>query len=123
VQYFSAEIFGLLNITKQILPVDGEDWNEVSHLHDINFPNNGPKLKRKFQQLNHSHVQIGDPMCQPDVRRGKHLKEMIRDKAEIDSAEGEVIFDPCVLGNQKDGAAAVLHPVVASEEVSVVEEE
>ena len=62
VQYSSAEVFGLLHIIEQILPVDGEDWNEVSRLHVVNFPNNGrdgPKLKRKFQQLHHSPV----PFC------------------------------------------------------------
>jgi hypothetical protein len=63
VQYSSAEVFGLLHIIEQILPVDGEHWNEVSRLHLVNFPNNGRdglKLKRKFQQLHHSHVPTGD---------------------------------------------------------------
>jgi len=81
VQYSSAEVFGLLHIIEQILPVDGEDWNEVSRLHVVNFPNNGrdgPKLKRKFQQLHRSCVPTGDPMCPPDVRRAKRLKELIR---------------------------------------------
>jgi hypothetical protein len=52
VQYSSAEVFGLLQVIGQILPVDGEEWNEVSRLHVINYPNNsrdGPKLKQKFK--------------------------------------------------------------------------
>ncbi len=62
-------------------------------------------------------------MCPPDVRRAKRLKELIRDKAEIDSAEGEVIFEPPVVDNQLDGQIGVQQPPQAAvEEVSVEEE-
>jgi hypothetical protein len=62
-------------------------------------------------------------MCPPDVWHAKHLKELTRNKAEIDSAEGKVIFEAPVVGNQLDGQGGVQQPEVVVEEVSVVEEE
>jgi hypothetical protein len=62
-------------------------------------------------------------MCPPDVRHAKRLKELIRDKAEIDSTEGEVIFEPPVVDNQLDGQIGVQQPPQAAvEEVSLEEE-
>ncbi len=94
-QYTSAEVHALLRLLEQMLPVDGEDWEEVARLHNLNFPNNGrdtAKLKRKFQQLYRVEMPTGDPMCPPDVRMAKRIREQIRDKAEINDGEGELIL-------------------------------
>jgi hypothetical protein len=93
VQYTSVEVHALLRLAEQMLPVDGEDWDKLTRLHNLNFPTNGwdsAKLKRKFQQLYHVEMPTGDPMCPPDVRLAKRIREQIRDKAEIDDGEGEL---------------------------------
>ncbi len=95
VQYTSVEVHALLRIVEQILPVDGEDWEEVARLHNLNFPTNGrdaSKLKRKFQQLYRVEMPTGNPMCPPDVRMAKRIREQIRDKTEIDDGEEELVL-------------------------------
>ena len=50
-QYTSTEIQGLLQVIEEILPVHGEDWEEVSQAHAANFPNmlrNAESIKRKY---------------------------------------------------------------------------
>ncbi len=49
-----TEVQGLLNVIEEILPVHGEDWEDVSQSHAANFPGSfrtSDSLKRKFQQL------------------------------------------------------------------------
>jgi hypothetical protein len=75
--------------------VDGEDWEELARLHNLNFPTtgrDGAKLKRKFQQLYRVEMPTGHPMCPPNVRMAKRVRERIRDKAEIDDGEGELVI-------------------------------
>jgi hypothetical protein len=95
VQYTSVEVHALLRLVEQMLPVDGEDWEEVARLHNLNFPTNGrdaAKLKRKFQQLYRVEMPTGDPMCPPEVRIAKRIREKIRDKSEIDDGEEELVL-------------------------------
>ena len=75
--------------------MDGEDWEELARLHNLNFPTtgrDGAKLKRKFQQLYRVEMPTGHPMCPPNVRMAKRVRERIRDKAEIDDGEGELVI-------------------------------
>ncbi len=68
VQYTSVEVYALLRLLEQILPADGEDWEEVVRLHNLNFPTNSrdsAKLKRKFQQMYRVEMPTGDPLCPP----------------------------------------------------------
>ncbi len=81
-----------------MLPVDGEDWEEVARLHNLNFPTNGRdsvKLKCKFQQNYWVEMPTGVPMCPREIPMAKRIREQIRDKAEIDDGEGELLLqDP-----------------------------
>jgi hypothetical protein len=52
-------------LVEQIFPNDGEDWEEVARLHNLNFPTNGrdmAKLKSKFQQMYRVKMPTGDLM-------------------------------------------------------------
>ncbi len=41
VQCTSDEVYALVRVVEQMLPVDREDWEEVVRLHDLNFLTNG----------------------------------------------------------------------------------
>ncbi len=92
VQYTSAEVYAL---AEQMLHVDAKDWEEVVRLHSLNFPTTGKdsaNLKHKFQQLYRVEMPTSDPMCPPDVRMAKRMREQIWDKAEINNGEGELVI-------------------------------
>jgi hypothetical protein len=72
--FSSTEVQGLLNVIEEILPVHGEDWEDVSQSHAANFPGSfctSDSLKRKFQQLYRVKKLTGDPFCPPEVRKAK----------------------------------------------------
>jgi hypothetical protein len=53
-QYSSTEVQGLLQVTEEILLVHGDEWEDVSQAHAMNFPNSqrtAESLKHKFHQL------------------------------------------------------------------------
>ena len=110
-QYTSTEIQGLLQVIEEILPVHGEDWEEVSQAHAANFPNtlrNAESIKRKFQALYRVKKPTGDPFCPPEVRFAKRLRHLITTKCEIDDGEGgplppDVSFDDDVVGDENLG--------------------
>jgi hypothetical protein len=86
-QYTSTEIQGLLQVIEEILPVHGEDWEEVSQAHAANFPDmlrTAESIKRKFQALYRVKKPTGDPFCPPEVRFAKRLRHLITTKCEID---------------------------------------
>jgi hypothetical protein len=92
--------------------VDGEDWEEVARLHNLNFPTNGrdlAKLKHKFQQIYQVERLTGDPLCPPKIRMAKRIREQIRDKTEINDGEGELLLqDPSF---QDDNEGQLYEPV------------
>jgi hypothetical protein len=52
--FTSTEVQGLLQVIEEILPVHGEEWEDVLQSHAVNFPTSQrttESLKRKFQQL------------------------------------------------------------------------
>jgi hypothetical protein len=107
-QYNSTEIQGLLNIIEEILPVHGEEWEEVLQAHAANFPNSqrtAESLKGKFQQIYRVKKPTGDPFCPPEVRMAKRLRHLITTKCEIDDAEGgplppDISFDDDIVGDE-----------------------
>jgi hypothetical protein len=106
--FTSTEVQGLLQVIEDILPVHGEEWEDVSQSHAANFPTNqctSESLKRKFQQLYRVKKLTGDPFCPPDVRMAKRLRHLITTKCEIDDAEGgplppHVSFNDDVVGDE-----------------------
>ncbi len=109
--FTSMEVQGLLNVIEEILPVHGEEWEDVSQSHAENSPNShrtSESLKRKFQQLYRAKKPTGDPFCPPEVRMAKRLRRLITTKCEIDDAEGgplppDVSFDDDVVGDENLG--------------------
>ncbi len=92
--------------------MDSEDWEEVASVHNLNFPTNGrdlAKLKCKIQQMYQVKIPTGDPLCPPEIRMVKTVREKIQDKTEIDDGEGELLLqDPSFQG---DNAGQLCEPV------------
>ncbi len=85
------QVQGLLNVIEEILPVHGEEWEDVSQSHAANFPSShhtSDSLKRKFQQLSQVKKLTGVLFFPPEVRKAKHLHHVITTKCEIDNAKG-----------------------------------
>jgi hypothetical protein len=98
-------------VNAEILPVHGEEWEDVSQSHAGNFPNSqctSESLKRKFQQLYRVKKLTGDLFSPPEVRMAKCLCHLITTNCEIEDAEGvplppDVSFDDDVIGDKNLG--------------------
>jgi hypothetical protein len=115
-QYSSNEIQGILRAIEAILPVHGEEWEEVAQIHAQHFPTmqrTSDSIKRKFQALYRSKKPTGDPFCPPEVRKAKQLRHDIVTKSEISSAEGN---DDDRDGSFVDDPDDVIAPILNSED-------
>jgi hypothetical protein len=87
-----AEKLHLLGIMKEILPTDGNEWDEVLHQHNVIYhacERDVPKLRRKFTSL--SKIPSGDPHMPEDVRLAKHIRHLITAKNSISCGDEDVI--------------------------------
>jgi hypothetical protein len=76
----------LLDVINSILPMGGEEWNNVEHEHNIKFLEKNcvvEMLCRKFQLLNLMKPPTGDPTIPPEVERAKQTNNPIKLKADI----------------------------------------
>lgn len=115
-QYSSNEIQGILRVIEAILPVHGEEWEEVAQIHAQHFPTmqrTSDSIKRKFQALYRSKKPTGDPFCPPEVRKAKQLRHDIVTKSEISSAEGN---DDDRNGSFEDDPDDATAPILNSED-------
>jgi hypothetical protein len=111
-------------VLEEILPVHGEEWEDVLLSHAANFPGShrtSDSLHRKFLQLYRVKKPTGDPFCPPDVRKAKCLCHLITTKCEIDDAEGgplapDVSFDHDIIEDDnvenEDDEGGAQHGVV-----------
>jgi len=105
-----------LRVIEAILPVHGEEWEEVAQIHAENFPTmqrTSDSINRKFQALYRSKKPTGDPFCPPEVRKAKQLRHDIVTKSEISSAEGN---DDDRDGSFVDDLDDVIAPILNSED-------
>jgi hypothetical protein len=116
------------NVIEEILPVHGEEWEDVLLSHAANFPGShrtSDSLHRKFLQLYRVKKPTGDPFCPPDVRKAKCLCHLITTKCEIDDAEWTrdvsfddyIVVDETVVENEDDkiGVLREFLPVVETQ--------
>ena len=90
--FSKQELFALLDIIEEHLPVAQNDWDlvELDADHAAMYSDSlrtRDSLKRNFVSLYWSKVQRGDPKFSPEVRWAKIILEEI--KKEVDSPEGE----------------------------------
>ena len=88
--FSEAELDFLLETIEQHLPIGGMEWDQVESQHQAAFPHQErtkESLKRKFQTLYRSRMPTGDPNCPATVRRAKHIRKAILDKADLSDGE------------------------------------
>lgn len=95
-KFHNPEIFNFLHITEDIVPISGEEWEEVETEHMIEYAENnktGASLRRKFMELYNKKVPTGDPNMPDTVRLGKKIHSKIEEKSDaainvdVDDAE------------------------------------
>jgi hypothetical protein len=88
--YSEMELLNLLSIIKRIIPVSGEEWDQVEMHHSISYPvQKAEGLRCKFQELYRKKKSTGDPDCPLSVKPAKLLRRAIIERCEVDDAEVE----------------------------------
>jgi hypothetical protein len=79
---------------KEILPTDGNEWDEVLLRHNevyASMQRDVPKLRRKFASLYRVKIPSGDPHMPDDVRLAKHVRHLITAKNNISCGDEDYI--------------------------------
>jgi hypothetical protein len=89
--YSRAELFNMLALIHEILPIGGEDWNAVLEAHSVDFPGREvDSLRRKFSLLHRKKTPTGDPRCPEEVKLAKRIKCQISGRADVGDGEEEM---------------------------------
>jgi hypothetical protein len=76
--YSETELLHLLGIIERIIPVSGEEWDQVEVHHCTLYPARKAKgLRHKFQELYRKKNSNGDPDCPLSVNHAKLLRRAI----------------------------------------------
>jgi hypothetical protein len=90
--YSKMELLHLLDIMERIIPVSGEEWDQVDVHHCTLYPVRKAKgLQCKFQGLYRKTNSTGDPDCPLSVKHAKLLRRTIIERCEVDDAEVEEV--------------------------------
>jgi hypothetical protein len=86
------EMLNLLSIMKDLMPIGGDEWDEVLDRHSLRFPGREEvdSLRRKFGQLHRKSTPAGDPMCPAEVKLAKRIKYQISSRADIGDGTKEM---------------------------------
>jgi hypothetical protein len=88
--YTREEMINFLNIMARILPIGGEEFDEVLQAHSLDFPGRDvDSLRRKYGVLHRKPIPTGDPSMPPEVLLAKRVKYAIGDKATIGDGQEE----------------------------------
>jgi hypothetical protein len=100
-KFHNPEIFNFFHITEDILPISGEEWEEVETEHMIEYAENnrtGASLRRKFMELYNKKVPTGDPNMPDTVRLAKKIRFKIEEKSDaainVDVDDAELGIEP-----------------------------
>jgi hypothetical protein len=70
-----AELFNMLTLIHEILPVGAADWTAVLEAHSVDFPGREvDSLRREFSLLHRKKTPAGDPRCPEEVKLAKRIK-------------------------------------------------
>lgn len=81
-----AEIHHLLGLLDEHLPLCKDEWDYVLREHHKMFPlhqRTVESLRRKFATLHRKKMPTGDPLMPADVRRAKHIRYRITERADM----------------------------------------
>jgi len=95
--YSLPEINHLFDIIERILPINGEEWEEVETEHRSRYPHRTlENLKRKFQETYRKGCKAkptGDPRCPAHILRSLEIKQLITMKCNLDDGESSELED------------------------------
>jgi hypothetical protein len=84
------EIFHMLELIEEILPIGGAEWDMVESRHRVAFPDkmrNKDTIKKKFNQLKDVKPRTGDPYVPEEVKRSKEIWAKIVEKMQGEDGE------------------------------------
>lgn len=106
--FCQIEVDRMLDAIERYLPLCREEWDAVLKLHEHQFKDSirtTDSLKRKFSSMHRKKMPTGDPLMTDDVRRAKHIRYKMTDRADMGVAEDadEVVesFMPCSKDTQE----------------------
>ena len=86
--YTVVETMHLLSILEEIVPVDSDEWQKVTELHNARYPGRTlQSLRRKFTTIHRKEAPTGDPNIPEDILLAKEVHKLIGDKALIGGSE------------------------------------
>lgn len=88
--FTQLETDNLLHCIERKLPLCKEEWDAVlvDHMKLFSdFNRTVDSLKRKFSMLHRKKMPTGDPLMPDDVRRAKHLRYLMTERADLGVAE------------------------------------
>lgn len=87
-----AEVDHFLSLLDHYLPLCKDEWDIVIVEHSKIFPQNNrsvESLRRKFASLHRRKMPTGDPLMPADVRRAKHIRYKMTERADMGTMEGD----------------------------------
>ena len=88
--YLPEETMFLLDILQRVRPIGPEEWQQCADDHTAKYRGrNVESIRRKFSDLYRKSIPTGDPNCPEDVKRAKHIKWSIGDRACVGDGEEE----------------------------------
>jgi hypothetical protein len=90
--FSQQELFALLDIIEEHLPIAMDDWDLIAADHAAMYPDSlrtSKSLRQKFVLLYRKKIPTDDPKYPPDVRRAKFIIDQI--KKSVDLSEGEEV--------------------------------
>jgi hypothetical protein len=90
-RFSRPELENLNEVISQVLPIGGEEWEEVASLHSQQYPDHqhdSMNLRRKFREMYNSRICTGDPECPEDIKTAKALHIQIQQRADADNMDG-----------------------------------
>ncbi|KAF1329298.1 hypothetical protein FI667_g5942, partial [Globisporangium splendens] len=97
--YSKADVKALLRCLREVLPVNGDDWDLVLRRYRDNHatPNarasrDTTSLRTKFRTLTNTKKRSGDPTCPPEVRDARRIQSEMTEKVGF-GEEGDADVD------------------------------
>jgi hypothetical protein len=102
--YTREEMMNFLSIMEVVLPIGGEEWDEVFQQHTATgYPGRDTEsIRRKYGTLHRKPIPTGDPSMPDEVRLAKKVKYKIGDKANIGDGEEEYDLENANFGPEEE---------------------
>jgi hypothetical protein len=89
--YSKKELMNFLGIMSELMPIGGDEWDEVLDRHSLRYPGREvDSLRRKFSQLHRKSTPTGDPVCPTEVKLAKRVKYQISCRADVGDGNEEM---------------------------------